>query len=160
MSKPDFDPEQSKTAEVIRDATYAEIDTEDALRELQQMADRRRKDPDLERRYEALRDKLAAQLKAEGPRYYIDASGTKRYAYAQQPEQLDVNEKEFVRLHEEGAMPEVDLDKVMPRGINREAMRWAIAQEKVPAKVIAKTMRYVPGTARVKFVSETDEDQQ
>lgn len=172
MTQPqrDIDVEQSRTKEIMEQALPADRDTEGRLNYLHGLALRRRKDPDLEARYERERESLAEQLKAEGPRYFLDSDGVKRYAYRVQPESLEVDVDEFVAAHERGEMPEVDLDKVMPRSPNREALRRAIASRskvhlrpdgrkdgKIPAAIVAKTMRYVPGTAQVRFASEEDE---
>jgi hypothetical protein len=172
MTRPDrdVDVEQSRTAEIIAEAVAADADTETKLARLHEMAAMRREDPVLKQHYESLRDAIAPQLRAEGPRYFIGQDGVKRYAYTTTPETLEVDIDEFVRLHEAGEMPEVDLDKVMPRKPDREALRRAIASRskthrlpggekdgKIPMRVVAKTMRYVPGTARVNFASEQDE---
>lgn len=169
MTRRDIDVEQSKTKELMEQASPADEDTEDMLLELSGIMARRRKDPQLERYYEDLRSRTVQRLQEDGPRFFLDRNGVKRYAWPITPETLEVDVDEFVRLWERGEMPEIDLDVVMPRQPNREALRKAIARRskvhklpdgtrdgQIPRRVVAKTMRYVPGTSRVGFASEED----
>lgn len=169
----DIDVEKSRTRELMDQALPADADTEDLLLELYDTAAKRRKDPELERYYERLRGQAVRRLRQDGPRFFLDSSGVKRYAWPTTPETLEVDVEEFVRLHEAGEMPEVDLDKVMPRQPNREQLRRYIAKRsrvnrnpdgskdgQIPMRVVTKTMRYVPGTARVSFSSDEDRDDQ
>lgn len=153
----DLEEEATKKAKMMAEATPADSDTETSLARLEQMMVARREDTALKARYEAERDRLAKQLVKEGSRYFLDEDGDKVFAYPVIPDNLVVNEAEFVRRHEAGEMPDVDLDKVMPRKIDREAMRRAIAKKHVPPAVVVATMRFTKGTARVAFHRDSDE---
>ena len=149
-----------------RDATPAEADLEDKLLRLDAMAAQRRKDPDLEKRYEALRDEVAEELKATGPRYYLDEHGLKRYAFRVAPEKVEVDVEELVRQVEAGEI-EVDLDKVAPRKVDAEQLKRAVAKGSrpanrgkpgvIPPEKFLKMARRKPGTAHVRFSDPRDD---
>lgn len=120
--------EQSRMDEVRQLAQPAEHDTEAMLLELDQLAAMRRPNPDIEARYEYLRDILTARLAEEGPRYYVDALGEKRYAYAMVPEPIDVDVDELIKMNEEGEISDDLLNEVAPRKVDKEAFTKAAAR--------------------------------
>lgn len=146
-----------KLAELEANAVQATGDTELMLRELDDLAARRRPNPTLERRYEALRATLAARLETEGPRYYLDFHGKKRYAYASVPEPIDVDVDELCRLDEAGELKEGVLDKVAPRKANKEEYRAAVKRGDITRQQFLATAKMTRGTPRVLF-SDPDDD--
>ena len=102
-------------AKLKTDAKPADPDTEIQLMKLADMAASRRKNPDLEKRYEALRELLANQLTQEGPRYFLGEDGLKRYAYAVTPEPVRVSEERLMDRKEAVRLELAVLAKVAPR---------------------------------------------
>lgn len=149
--------EEDFTERMIRTAEPAVGDTETRLLELQNMQAKRRKDPQLERRYEMLRDELAAQLKAEGPRYYIDNDGVKRYAFTVTPEPVDVDLDGLIQAELDQEISYETLDQVAPRKVDKEAFRRAVATERIPKALLLKIAKIVPGTAYVKTATPDEE---
>lgn len=152
------------------EAQEADPDLEDRLKALDSIAAQRRKDPDLEARYEQLRDELQAELKETGPRYYLDEHGLKRYAYRVAPEKLAIDVDDLVAMVEAGEI-DVDLDKVAPRKIDGEQMKRAIRKGSVaaakkaaipkggiPPEKLVKLGRIVPSAApHVRFSDPRDD---
>lgn len=122
------DVEQTRSDEIRAAAGPATGDTEEMLLELDRLATLRRPNPEIERRYEELRDILTARLSKEGPRYYIDAFGEKRYAYALIPEPVDVDVDELIKMNEAGEISDDLLNEVAPRKVDKEAFTKAAAR--------------------------------
>lgn len=149
--------EEDVKARMIRDAQPASSDTEDELLWLERLQAKRRKDPAVEREYERLRDSLAARLEKEGPRYYIDNEGIKRYAYAVVPEPVEVDVDLLIEAELEREITYETLDAVAPRKVDKEAFRRAVAAERIPKKVLVKVATVTRGTAYVKTATPDDE---
>jgi hypothetical protein len=152
--------EQAEEArrELEAKATPADKDTEQKLRELDRMVISRRKDPEREREYERLRDEMAAQLAEEGPRYYIDDDGVKRYAFTVQPEPVEVDVDGLLAMYEEGTLSREVLDAVAPRKVDKEQFRRATAGGKITQAQLLKVAKIRKGTAHVKFSKPADSE--
>jgi len=142
---------ERQLAQMQKQALPADADTEAALAQLQALIMRRRKDPEIEARYEQLRDALVDQLKAEGPRYYLDEEGNKRYAYVVQPEPVEVDMDELLALYEAGELPQSLMDKIAPRKVDKEALRRAVSKGQITRAQFTKVAKLVKGTAHVSF---------
>lgn len=150
-------PATTKLAQIEASAQPAEGDTEAMLRELDELASRRRPNKALEKRYEILRNTLAARLEQEGPRYYLDSNGIKRYAYASVPEPIDVDVPALVDLDESGQLKRGVLDTVAPRKVDKEEYRMAVARGDITQEQFLATSTLGRGTPRVLF-SNPDDD--
>ena len=155
MSTAKDEAEQARR-EMEAKATPATADTEGKLIALDAMMARRRKDPDLEAAYEALRADLVAQLKAEGPRYFLNADGLKQYAFAVQPEPLDVDVDALIKMYEEGGLSLETLDKVAPRRADREAFRREVAKGNITQAQLLASTKLRQGTPHVKISPPVD----
>ena len=152
-----------KREEMEAVAERADLDTEDKLVLLENMMAELRVDAALKARYERLRDQLVAQLKREGPRYFVDPQGQKRYAYAVTPETVDVDVAELERMYRRGEVPEEVLDEVAPRKLDRDGFRRAAsrrdASRKLTRQQVAKVSQIVPkGKGHVGFSKPLEED--
>lgn len=151
----------NKVQQMMRDARPAEGDTEQMLLDLDMLARRRRPDPYIEEQYEALRDVLTARLSKEGPRYFIDVDGEKRYAYAVVPEPIEVDVDEVIALHDEGEISTELLDRIAPRKIDAEQFKLAVARGSNPnsrkpgitQEQLLRVARKRRGTGHVRFAS-------
>lgn len=132
-------------------ATRADFDTEEKILDLHDMVLKRRKDPELEKRYEARRDELVAQLESEGPRYFIDAHGNKRYAYAVVPEPVDVDLDELLVEKAKGNISEETFEAVAPRKIDKEQFRRHVSNGNIPKDVFRRVAKVSRGTPHVGF---------
>jgi len=132
-------------------AQAATLDMEAELLKLHETVLARREDPDKKREYEAARDRLLKLLKDEGPRYFIDAEGNKRYAYPVQPEQVEVDMDELLVAFAKGEISEETYNRVAPRKIDRDELRRAVSKGDVPAAVFARIATLVPKTGHVGF---------
>ena len=151
----------SKALEMEAKAIQADGDIEASLMRLDQLAEIRRKDPVIEKEYEDLRDHLTKILKSEGPRYYIDAGGVKRYAYVVAPEPVEINVAALIAMNREGTLNDELLDKIAPRKADKEAYRRAAsggrkltaeqAKRKLTRAQVAASSKIVEGTAHVAF---------
>lgn len=159
------DPEvESKIQAMMAAAEPADWDTEHKLVALQDMQDRRRKDPVLEAEYERLRDELADQIAIEGPRYYIDKDNIKRYAYVIQPEPIEVDVKALIKAAEDGEISQATLEEVAPRKVDKAAFTRAAARGSnprsrkpgIPPAVFVRVARKVKGTAYIGFSEPVD----
>lgn len=157
---------ETKRAEMIARATPAPPDTEDALIELRKMVLARREDPVLKTRYEALRDQLAAQLRREGPRYFINDEGIKQYAYTVAGESVETSVEALDQLRKAGEISDELFEELCPRDVDKESLRKAIARganprarkEGIKPAHVAKICRIVPyGTPYVAF-ADADPD--
>jgi hypothetical protein len=153
------DVEQTRMDEIRETAVPAERDTEAMLQELDTLAALRRPDPLIEARYTELRDLLTARLLKEGPRYYLDAFGEKRYAYAIVPEPVEVDVDELIKMNESGEISDDLLNEVAPRKVDKEAFTRAAARgtRKRPRKPgitpeqLIRVAKKRPGTGHVRF---------
>lgn len=149
---------EQRLAELQATATRADMDTEDKLIHLEHLKDQLREDPVVKREYEALRDELAAQLEREGPRYYLDNMGVKRYAYAVVPEPIEVDVDELCRLDEAGELKAGVLDQVAPRKADKERYRAAVQRGDITREQFLATAKVGRGTAYVKSSDPVDAD--
>lgn len=161
----EHDEAAKKKAEMMAAATPADPDTEERLLRFHKVVISRRKDPVAEAEYEAERDALAAQLKKEGPRYFIDDFGAKRYAYAVNPEGVEVDVAAIIALHDAGEIDDELFERLAPRAIDKDQLRTAIARGAnprarkpgiTPAQV-ARIARIVPRTSYVGFSEDQEE---
>jgi len=147
---------QEQRDELEAMAQQASPDIEAMLVQLDRLAALRRKDPEVERRYEQLRDELAGILGEEGPRFYLDDKGVKRVAYRVQPEKIQVD---IAKLNEMAANGEIDeelLERVAPRKADLEALRSAVAAGRMTSAQLLKVARMSKGTAHVRFSDPFD----
>jgi len=145
-------------------AEPADNDTEEMLLHLQRMQEARRADPDLEARYEDLRDRLVAHLRTTGPRYFIGSSGAKEYAYVVAQETVEADLKILSEMHEKGEITDEVWDEIAPRQISAEGLRQAIARGSNPRRrkpglspaQVTKAIRFRPRTPWVGFMDHED----
>ena len=90
-------------------------DLELMVRRLDELAAIRRPVKEVEAEYEQLRDKVAAILAMEGPRYYVDQDGVKRYAYVVAPDPVVIYVHELIQMGDEGLISEAALNLPAPR---------------------------------------------
>ena len=145
-----------KQAEIAARATRADVDTEEKLDGLFRMVVSRRKDPDLEVAYELTRDELVKQLAEEGPRYFLDSDGNKRYAFVVAPEVVEVDYDEVIKCIEEGLIPDDVVDKVWPRKLDKDALRRAVSKGDISDEVFVRIAEFVKKTAHVGFSDPVD----
>lgn len=157
MTQPTADEIQ---AQMEAAAEVADPDTEDKLNQLIAMQVKRRKDPDLEARYERLRDDLAAQLKREGPRWIETDDGSKLIAYPVSPEKTELDVEEAILMYEEGEIDKATLDLIAPRAQSLEGIRTAIGKGWLTPSQIRRLLTFRPGTAYVKFADPLGRDSQ
>lgn len=160
---------ESKKAEMIAAAQPASKDTEENLVLLRKMVLARREDPILKARYEHLRDDLARQLKAEGPRYFINDEGVKQYAYTVASETVETSVAALEALFAAGEISKALFEELCPRGVDKDALRTAIARganprsrkEGIKPEHVAKIARIVPyGTPYVAFADAQPEERE
>lgn len=152
MSEMNTDDERSKVQEIIDTAKWAIGDTEDMLVEFDQLAAKRRPDPNVEIRYAELRALLAERLKSEGPRAYVDDRGLKRISYSVYPEKLTMSADMLTQLHTNGVLSDAQFESVMPRVPNADALKRLITQGALTPGQIRSVASYVPGTPRIYWV--------
>ena len=151
------DQERTRAAlEIELAAHLAEGDLEEMLVQLDELAERRRKDPVVEARYEELRDLCAKAILREGPRYYLDARGVKRYAFAVQPEPVEIDVGRLMDFYADGSLPVEVLNKIAPRKVDKDAYRRAAAKGELTKEQIAATARIRKGTPHVRFADPVD----
>ena len=151
------DDEKRVAALVLeRTANAAEGDLEEAIIQLDELAEQRRKDPVIEQRYEELRDLVAAAILADGPRYYLDIDGEKRYAYAVQPEPVEVDVAELIAMNGRGELAGEVLDQIAPRKVDKEAFRRAASTGRLTKAQVAATCKIIKGTPHVRFADPYD----
>jgi hypothetical protein len=147
------DDEADRRQKLYESALPAHPDMEDKLYALKNMVEARRKDPQAETRYEALRDDLAKDLAEHGPRYLVDDDGVKYYAYAVAPEIVIADQHVIEQMVEAGTLSQEEFDRIYPRKLDKEALRRSIAKKtggRTGAQVVA-SVRFRKGTAYVKF---------
>lgn len=143
---PDY---EQQARELAAQAQDADPDTESKLARLRQVT--KEKDA-LEAERVKLRDELAPAL--EGPRYFIDAEGVKRFGYVLQ------TEEEIIDLDKlSGYVSEETVDAVSKRVPDREAFRKAVARGDIPVETAAKVVRYKPKAASVRFGTPYEGDE-
>lgn len=127
MSTPSAqDDDAALLAKRMKVAVPADGDTEDRLVQLEAMQAKRRKDADLEARYEQLRNQVARQLGDEGARWFLDDEGNKRMAFVVRPEGTTLDVDTAVALYEEGLISREMLDLIAPRKQNLDGIRKAL----------------------------------
>lgn len=158
---------ESKKAEMIARARPADLDTEDGLLALHKMVIARREDPVEKQRYETLRDQLAARLKREGPRWFINDEGAKQFAYTVSSETVESNAAAIESLYLEGEISKELFEELCPRGVDTAKLKAAIARganprsrkEGIKPQHVARVARIVPySTPYVAFVDEPQEE--
>lgn len=150
----------AKRAAIAKDA---DGDTEDRLVQLESLQTRRRADPELEARYERLRNDVARQLGDEGARWFLDDDGNKRLAFVVRPETTVLDVQTAIELHAEGLISSEMLDMIAPRKQSLEGIRRAVtAKEGSPSRLSAKQvrqlLRFNPGTPYVRFADPEGEE--
>lgn len=157
-----FDERETKLEEVKAQAYLADQSTEDQLYELAQLMAARRKDPTIESRYEVLRNTLAAQILEEGPRYFVDDDGHKRYAWAVQPEPIQIDMSELTELFESGKLTYEQYEEAAPRKADKTAIRRFVANQTIETEDLIKIASLSKGTAFVRIsdpvINEDDDD--
>ena len=143
----------SRQEEIEAQAEPAGNDLEAKLNLLKRMADARRKDPVMERRYERLRNSMAKYLDENGPRYFLDGDGTKQYAYAVVPEPLVVDVDELIALYNEGEITLETLDEAAPRKASAEGFkRVAHHKDKLSDAQLLRVSHVQRGTPHVRYM--------
>lgn len=146
-------------ARYVAEAQQSDEDTENRLADLLELKGKLDKPAELKKDYEDLRDALAPQLLAEGPRYFLDNESVKRVAYAVQPEPVDVDVDELEKLVKAGKLTQADLDRLAPRKPDKEQFRRYLAQDRITPQDAVKVARITKGTAYVKFITpDLDDD--
>lgn len=149
-------PEEiNKREEMMRTAEPASLDLEDTLADLEALQALRRKNPLIEARYEHLRKIATVMLIEGGPRYFVDDSGTKHYAYAITPDAIVVSVEDVEQLRNEGIITEEELDRVAPRKVKNEEFKRLVALGRIPKARAKKIARIVPKTPYVGFSDES-----
>ena len=153
MSKED---QENAAREIEAKAKEASGDLEEMLMVLDDMAERRRKDPVIEARYEELRDDVAQKLLADGPRFYLDSRGVKRFAFAVQPEPVEIDLDVLVGFYNVGEISEQDFEALCPRRVDKEVFRRLASKGTLPKKIVARSAKLRKGTAHVRFSDPYD----
>ena len=152
------DDEKRVAALVLeRTAKAAEGDLEEAICQLDELVEARRKDPVIEERYEELRDLVAKAILKDGPRYYLDDRGDKRYAFAVQPEPVEIDVAELIAMNGRGELAGEVLDQIAPRKVDKEAFRRAASTGRLTKAQVAATCKITKGTAHVRFTDPYDQ---
>lgn len=151
MSEPE--DEATRRQKIYDAALPANADMEDKLVVLKGMVEARRKDPQAETRYEALRDDLAEDLKEHGPRYLIGEDGEKYYAYAVAPEIVIADQQAIEAMVEAGELDRAEYERIYPRRLDKEALRRSISKKRsgMTNAQVVRAVRFRPGTAFVRF---------
>ena len=149
---------ESAKQDMQNSAIEADYSTHHQLMQLDEMAGGRRKDPALEARYEKLRDYLADQLGKTGPRYYIDNYGQKRYAYAVQPEKVEVNLVALTALYDDGKITLETFDRAAPRRVDQDRFKQEAAAGRITSAQLTKIAKFRKGTAHVRFSDPIQEE--
>ena len=135
---------------------FQDKDLELMVKRLDELAAARRKDPVRELEYEALRDEIAAILAVEGPRYYLDTNGVKRYAYVLSPEPVIINVDELIKMRHEDLISEDDLDLAAPRKASPDGYKRLSSRTMFTNAMIVRSSRIGKGTAHVRFSEPYD----
>lgn len=131
-------------------------DLELSVRRLDELAAIRRPDPDVEKEYEDLRNWVAGILAVEGPRYYLDSDGVKRYAYVVAPEPVAINVDELIKMYHLGEISLEDLNLAAPRKASPDGYRRLSSRKYFTNAMIVRTSKITKGTAHVKFSDPYD----
>lgn len=152
------DDTRSKQEALEAVAVEADPDTEEALLRLFKMQERRRKDPVLEAEYERARNNLARRVHDEGPRWFMDDTGTKWLAYEVAPEATVLDIEEAKAMVERGELDEKVLDEVAPRKQSATGMHSAIASGRLTQHHVRTLISYEPKTRYVGFSAPLEGD--
>ena len=147
---------EAEVAALRATAKPATTDLERDLARLQDMIAARRKNPELEREYEQLRDQVVKYLKTDGPRYYLDGDGNKRYAFAVSPERTVVDVDALQAMVDAGELDAGVLEEVAPRKANVEAFRRACQTERLTDEQIVASTSSLPLTGFVSYSGPDD----
>lgn len=154
-------PEETNEERLTRLAQKAEVadsDTEEAILQLKQLAEQRRKDPVVEQRYETLRNQLTRQLGKEGARWFLDAEGDKWMAYSVAPSKTTLDVKQAEQMAEDGEITADTLDLIAPRKQNLDGLKEAIVKKKLTAAQIQDLCSFEPGTPYLQFAQPGRDD--
>lgn len=155
-SKEEQEAEQTKLA---REATPADEELAELLTTLKAIQDARRKDPELERRYEGLRATVTSLLKR--PRVFL-YGGFTTMAFVKTPTPLKVDVEELIAMELEGGLPYDVLEEVAPRKVDLSAFRKAVGAGRITAPQLLRCSELVTGTSYVHFapIEENSDEQQ
>lgn len=146
---------QQDVTELIKEATPAGPDTEETLASLARVQGARgrwNKTGDLYEVYTRLRDQATDAL-VDGPRYFIDADGVKRYAVRLQAEPVEVDEE----LLAQEVSPAV-LAEVAPRKVDKDLFKRAVAAGRIKPATLLKVAKVKPSAPYVKFYTADASD--
>ena len=132
-------------------AKAAEGDLELMLAQLDEMAEARRKDPVKEERYAELRDQCSAIILKEGPRYYLDGRGVKRYAFAVQPEPVEIDLDVLDYFYRQGRISADDYEKLCPRRVDKDVFRRLASKGVLTKQMVNQAATMKKGTAHIRF---------
>lgn len=147
--------------EVRAAAAPADDDLEKMLVEYDSMRSAYSEPKDHKERREQLRDKITALLASDGPRIYLDSSGSKSYAWQTTPESVDLDVEELIEQVEQGNVDISLLDKVAPRQLSRTGLKSAIQTGAMPSDLVAMLVTITKQTPRVytKSAGDGEEDE-
>jgi hypothetical protein len=155
----EFDPDAPTALERLEEtASAASADLEDKLSQLKTLTEARRKDPQVERQYLAIRDGIVRILQEHGPRYFLDSFGRKHYAYAISPEPLIVDVAVLEAMVEAGELSEEVLDEVAPRKVVAEAFKRACNAGRITDAQLLDSAHKEKGTAYVGYADPDRDD--
>ena len=144
-------------AKVVDLAQPAPNDLETMLEEYEQLVQAAREPADNKARREELKALIVSRLKDEGPRYYLDESGAKRYAWETTPETVNLDVSKVVEYDENGEIQLGLIDKIAPRQLSREGLRSAISSGALTPEQVKEAVSITPQTPRI-YTRLIDED--
>ena len=160
MSEHENETNAERLARLAEVASVADTDTEEALLQLQRLAEQRRKDPVVEQKYEALRNQLSRQIGAEGARWFLDAEGNKWLGYTVAPSKTTLDVAEATAMAKKDEITEEVLDLIAPRKQDLAGLKQAIVQKKLTPAQIQHLCSFEPGTPYVQFGQPGSDDQE
>lgn len=176
MKKSEVTPifREAKFADIVKDTQFEEgkahteavraaepaygTDLEVELAELARLQARRRKDPVLERTYEAQRAVCADLLREQGNRLFLDEHGIKTVAFLVEPEPVDVSVAALEEMELDGDIDYDLLEEIAPRKVDKTAFHRAVATGRLEAKQVAKVAKIGKGTPWVRMDPLRDEE--
>lgn len=145
---------------VTVDATQAGEDLEEMVLRLEEMKTRYSEPAEHKKKREELRNDVAKILEAEGPRYFLDHDGNKRFVWVTVPETVNLDIDRLIEMDENGDVPYDLLDKVAPRKVDRAGLSSAIASGALTSEQVKEIATVVHQTPRVYTKSAESGDDQ
>lgn len=138
--------------EAQKKATRVPVSLAAKIRELDSLTEQRRPDPVVERRYKELKDEIYERLEGV-PALVYTQDGEPRYATRFNSTTLQVDVALLEKIMQELGYTEEEIDRVLPREVNLEALRRIIrlTRSKELMKRHSEFAREVPYIHYVKF---------